>query len=99
MAPPCSLRKLAPFALISAIVLSIGVFASTRSFVADDERLIDPVPDFMPGSDTVASRPPATFFSINAVLAKLDRQHGRGPEAIRFAAFTPSHVATDAQAP
>ena len=34
-----------------------------------------------------ATRPPATFFTINAVLAKLDRQRGRGPNAVRFAAL------------
>jgi predicted transglutaminase-like cysteine proteinase len=52
----------------------------------------------LPGSDRSRgpARPPATFFSINAVLAKLDRQHGRGPDAVRLASLTPSNVATDA---
>jgi predicted transglutaminase-like cysteine proteinase len=39
------------------------------------------------------------FFSINAVLAKLDRQRGRGPGAIRLAALPSSNTATDAQPP
>jgi predicted transglutaminase-like cysteine proteinase len=44
-----------------------------------------------------ANRPPATFFTINEVLAKLDRQRGRGPNAVRLAARSPSEIATDAQ--
>ena len=53
----------------------------------------------MPGTDGSSHRPPATFFSINAVLAKLDRQRGRGPDAVRLAALTPSNLTTDAQPP
>jgi predicted transglutaminase-like cysteine proteinase len=53
----------------------------------------------MPGADRGSTRPPATFFSINAVLAKLDRQRGRGPDAVRLASLTPSNVVTDAQPP
>lgn len=50
---------------------------------------------FAPGIDA-ASRPPATFFRINDVLAKLDAMRGRGPKAVRLAALTPSATATDA---
>ena len=46
-----------------------------------------------------ANRPPATFFTINEVLAKLDRQRGRGPNAVRLAGLSPSDIATDAQPP
>jgi predicted transglutaminase-like cysteine proteinase len=50
------------------------------------------------GMPRALARPPATFFSINAVLAKLDGQ--RGPaDAVRLASLTPSNVATDAQPP
>ena len=54
----------------------------------------------MPGSDRdqEPARPPATFFSINAVLAKHDGQRGRGPDAVRLASL-PSNVATDAPSP
>jgi|tagenome__1003787_1003787.scaffolds.fasta_scaffold20961089_1 predicted transglutaminase-like cysteine proteinase len=96
MAPRCSLRKRDPFAFALAIVVSFGVFGSTLCYGADDPPLIDPAADFMPGSDAGLSRPPATFFSINAVLAKVDQQRGRGPDALRLAALTPSNVATDA---
>lgn len=44
----------------------------------------------------VAARAPATFFRINDVLARLDAMRGRGPNAIRLAALTPSNIATDA---
>ena len=47
--------------------------------------------DFTPGSDQTV-RPPATFFTINAVLAKLDRLHGQGPNAVRLASIEPSPV-------
>ena len=59
--------------------------------------LLEANADFDPGSERV-TRPPATFFSINAVLAKLDGQRGRGPDAVRLASLTPSNVATDARA-
>lgn len=66
--------------------------------MAADESNGDAAVEFSPGSDRNRgpARPPATFFSINAVLAKLDRQRGRGPDAVRLASLTPSNVATDA---
>ena len=39
--------------------------------------------------------PPATFFSINAVLLDIDRQRGRGPGALRIAALKTSNSLTD----
>ena len=97
MIPRSTLRKLGSFAFLSGVVL-LGVLASS-SFAGDASAPVVAAGDFMPGSHRASSRPPATFFSINAVLAKLDRQRGRGPEAIRFAALTPSRVTTDAQVP
>src|SRR5438034_7144611 len=98
MIPRSTLRKLGSFAFLSGVVLLFGVLASS-SFAGDASAPVVAAGDFMPGSHGASSRPPATFFSINAVLAKLDRQRGRGPEAIRFAALTPSRVTTDAQVP
>ena len=72
---------------------------ASRSFAADEMIAAGAAADFIPGSDRASTRPPATFFSINAVLAKLDRQRGRGPDAVRLASLTPSNVATDAQPP
>jgi len=93
MTSSLKLRKLGWFGFITGLILSISVFATARSFAADDTVVADPSVDLVPGAD----RAPATFFSINAVLAKLDRQRGRGPGAERLAALTPSNFATDAQ--
>src|SRR5258706_11132778 len=99
MIPRLKLRKLGSFALIAGLILSISVFAASASLAADDTVVAEASADFVPGSDRGSARPPATFFSINAVLAKLDRERGRGPNALRLAALTPSNLATDAQPP
>src|SRR5229473_7230836 len=99
MTPRLKLRKLGSFASIAGLVLSTSVFAISASFAADDTAVADASADFTPGSERASNRPPATFFSINAVLAKLDRQRGRGPNAIRLAALPPSNFASDAQPP
>ena len=92
MTPRSQLRRLGSFALITGLALSTSIFATSISFAADD-TVAETSVDFIPGSD----RPPATFFSINAILAKLDRQRGHGPGAIRLASLTATDVATDAQ--
>jgi predicted transglutaminase-like cysteine proteinase len=96
MTPRVKLRKLGSFAFIAGLVLSIVVGATASSFAADNRAVQDASDNFVPGSDQGSTRPPATFFSINAVLAKLDRQRGRGPDAVRLASLTPSNTATDA---
>jgi predicted transglutaminase-like cysteine proteinase len=97
MTPRSELRKLGSFGFVTGLVLSIGVCATSTSFAADDTVVTEASDDFIRGADQGSARPPATFFSINAVLAKLDRQRGRGPDAVRLASLTPSNVATDAQ--
>jgi predicted transglutaminase-like cysteine proteinase len=92
MTPRSKLRKLGSFALVAGLALSTHIFATSISFAADD-TVADTSGDFIPGTD----RPPATFFSINAVLAKIDRQRGRGPDAIRLASIAPPDIVTDAQ--
>src|SRR5213592_3001901 len=99
MIPRLKLRQLGSFASIAGLILCTGICATSGSFAADDTAVADASGDFMPGSERTSNRPPATFFSINAVLAKLDRQRGRGPAAVRLAALPPSNVATDAQPP
>jgi predicted transglutaminase-like cysteine proteinase len=81
----------------AAIAFSVGVCAGTPGAYADETVATEPSGDFIPGSDRASTRPPATFFTINAVLAKLDRQRGRGPGATRLASLAPADVATDAQ--
>jgi predicted transglutaminase-like cysteine proteinase len=93
MTPRRKWRKLGLSGLVAALALSVTVAGSFRALAADEAAS-----DFMHGSDQGSMRPPATFFSINAVLAKLDRQHGRGPDAMRLASLTPANIATDASA-
>ncbi len=97
MTPRQRLRKLGLSGLITALVLSVSAYAGSRPVMAADEANSDVALE-LPGSDRSRgpARPPATFFSINAVLAKLDRQRGHGPDPVRLASLTPSNVATDA---
>jgi predicted transglutaminase-like cysteine proteinase len=96
MIPHLKLRKPGSPALVTALVLSVGAHSiSTAARAADDVAAESS--EFLPGADAGPTRPPATFFSINAVLAKIDRQNGRGPGALRLASLTPSNIATDAQ--
>lgn len=98
MTPRQRLRKLGLSGLITALVFSVCACAGSSRAMAADEPNGDAALEFVPGSDRDRgpARPPATFFSINAVLAKLDRQRGRGPDAVRLASLTPSNMATDA---
>ncbi|MBR1245199.1 transglutaminase-like cysteine peptidase [Bradyrhizobium sp. AUGA SZCCT0274] len=96
MIPRLNLRKLRSSALIAALTVAAIVCAASPSLSSDEPLVVDTTTDFIPGSDRSSARPPATFFSINAVLAKLDRQRGRGPDAIRLASLPPSNTATDA---
>ena len=97
MTPRLKLRQLASFASIAGLILSTSICATSPSFAAEDTAVADASTDFTPGSERTSNRPPATFFSINAVLAKIDRQRGRGPDAIRLAALPPPNYATDAE--
>jgi predicted transglutaminase-like cysteine proteinase len=96
MTPRRTLRKPGSSRLVAALALSIFACAGSLHAVAAEETANDSTGEFTPGSERGSARPPATFFSINAVLAKLDRQRGRGPDAIRLASLTPGNVATDA---
>ena len=66
---------------ISLCALSLESFAGGRKFPPG------PGHDPAPMADRSNTRPPSTFFSINEVLRDIDRQRGRGPGAIRFAAL------------
>jgi predicted transglutaminase-like cysteine proteinase len=96
MTPRGKTPKLGASVFAAAIAFSIGVFATAAGAVADEMVATEPSGDFIPGSDRASTRPPATFFTINEVLAKLDRQRGRGPAALRLASLAPADVATDA---
>ena len=99
MTPRLKLRKPRSLGFFTGLILSLSVCATSGSFAADEMVAAEAPADFIPGSDQASIQPPAKFFTINAVLAKLDRQRGRGPGAVRLAALTPSNFATDAQPP
>ncbi|WP_439374593.1 transglutaminase-like cysteine peptidase [Bradyrhizobium sp. DASA03120] len=78
----------------AAVLVSLSGAAISVAFAAEVEPA-EPREIASSGADTIQA--PATFFTINAVLAKLDRERGRGPNAMRLATLTPSsHTATDA---
>jgi predicted transglutaminase-like cysteine proteinase len=84
-------------AVIAAVVLSLGfLIGPSGASVAQETSLADSDSDFAPATDRTSIRPRATFFSINQVLAKLDRERGRGPNAIRMASLPSSNTASDA---
>ena len=83
-------------AFAAAIAISIGLCTGAGVAYAGEAVAAEPSGDFIPGSDRAPNRPPATFFTINEVLAKFDRERGRGPGALRLASLTPNGVATDA---
>jgi predicted transglutaminase-like cysteine proteinase len=95
MTPHVNLRRPRSLVLAATVLLSLNAGAPA-ALAAEETTIADAGNGFSPGSDRETSRPPATFFSINAVLAKLDRQRGRGPDAVRLAALTPANIATDA---
>ncbi|HEX7883253.1 MAG TPA: transglutaminase, partial [Afipia sp.] len=80
--------KIASSAVTAVAAFSIGLCVISSAFAADELSLGNRTGEVAPASDAAANRPPATFFTIADVLAKLDRQRGRGPNAIRTAALT-----------
>lgn len=104
MLPRRTARTTGALPLLAAL-LGIGLGLVMPRGVAARELLLAPLPDFdetpvAASSDRAAAQPGTTsakFFTINAVLAKLDREQGRGAGAIRLAALPPSEaIATDA---
>jgi predicted transglutaminase-like cysteine proteinase len=100
MTPRRESRELGSATLAAAIALSISFCAAAPgAFAAEESAPSEARGDFSPGADRNSTRPPATFFTINAVLAKLERQSGRGPGALRTALLTPSNIANDVSPP
>lgn len=88
--------KIATSAVMAVAAFLISLCAASSAFAADELSLGTSAGELGPASDAAANRPPATFFTITDVLAKLDRQRGRGPNAIRTASLAPLNTATDA---
>jgi predicted transglutaminase-like cysteine proteinase len=89
------LLKLGSPARVAVFAVSICVCALSPVAYAENPKTV-PVAlrDSLPIQTSAA--PPATFFTINAVLAKLDRSQGRGRNAIRLVSLKSSNTATDA---
>jgi predicted transglutaminase-like cysteine proteinase len=80
---------------MAAAVFAFGLCAASPCAYAGDTAATEAKGVFIPGADGTTNRPLAAFFTINQVLAKFDRQRGKGAGATRMAALTPSNVATD----
>lgn len=79
--------------LLAALLLSIGLCtASSYALASDPELTSEPSDSLIPGSDHTL--PPARYFTINSVLAKLDSGRRSGP--VRLASLAPPNVAIDA---
>jgi predicted transglutaminase-like cysteine proteinase len=96
MTPRVKMPKLGSSVFAAAIAFSTGLCAGTPGVYADEAIVTESSGGFIPGSNRASTRAPATFFTINEVLAKLDRQRGHGPGALRLASLMPSNTASDA---
>ena len=83
---------------VFAILILIGVWALSPSAFADDPKAVSEAPGNSQPIRTSA-QPPAKFFTINGVLAKLDRAEGRGKGAIRLASLKSWNATMDARPP
>ncbi len=86
-------------AFAALLFLSIDGYLGSAAHAEDQAAAETPSAsaDFIPGGNDSAQTP-GTVFTINAVLAKLDRERGRGPNALRTAALAPpTTTLSDAQ--
>src|SRR5437762_7375184 len=95
MKPHLGSRKPGSLAFAAVLALSIAILVESSALAADGmvrdaRRSAKSAPNEQNAPTT------ARFFTINAVLAKLDRQRGSGPDALRLAALPPVS-ANDAQ--
>ena len=97
MRPHSGLRRPSSLAFATLLVLCIGSFANSSALAAD-ARVGDAITNPHSASNERYAPTTAKFFTINAVLAKLDRQRSSGRDAMRLAALPPSSSnVTDAQ--
>lgn len=95
--------KLGSPALVTVFAVLICVCALSPNAYAENPKAVpEALEESLPIQASAA--PPATFFTVNAVLAKLDRStkldrsKSRGHDAIRLASLRSSNTVTDAQA-
>jgi predicted transglutaminase-like cysteine proteinase len=94
MKPHFGMRGVGPFALAAALVLSTCGLA-TSGALAEESVAPGHASVATGNSGSQSARPPATFFTINAVLAKLDGQRVWRTDAVRLAALTQPSSVTD----
>ena len=87
MTPRGKMPKLGSSVFAAAIAFSIGLLRRNAWRLRRRDGCNRIQRRFHSGLRPRVNRPPATFFTINAVLAKLDRQRGRGPGAMRLASL------------
>jgi predicted transglutaminase-like cysteine proteinase len=90
------LLKLGSPALVAVFAISIYAGPLSSDAYAENPKAVPEALRVSPPIQTSAA-PPATFFSVNAVLAKLDGSQDRGQDAIRLVSLRSSDTATDAQ--
>src|SRR5258708_620328 len=89
------LRKLGSPALVAVFAVSICACAlSSDAYAENPKAVAEALRDSAPIQTSAA--PPATFFTVSTVLAKLDRRQDRGPDAHRLASLRASNTVTDA---
>ncbi len=97
MKPHSKLRKPGSFALAALFVFSVARLVGTSALAADGPLARDTNGENSASNEQNAPIT-ATFFTINDVLAKLERRRGSGAGAVRLAALPPnSGSTTDAQ--
>ncbi len=80
------LLKLGSPARLAVFAILIGIWALSPNAYADDPKGVSEAPgDSQP--IRMSAQPPAKFFTINGVLARLDRAEGRGKGALRLASL------------
>jgi predicted transglutaminase-like cysteine proteinase len=90
--------KLGSPAHAAVLVVLICVSALSPSAYADEPKAVPEAARDAPPIQTSA-QPPAKFFTINGVLAKVDRAEGRGKGAIRLASLKSWNTMMDARPP
>ncbi len=88
--------KLGSPARVAVFAVSICICALSAAAYADDPKAAAEAPKDSPPIRTSA-QPPAKFFTVNSVIAKLDRAQGRGKDAIRLVSLKSSNTVTDAR--
>jgi predicted transglutaminase-like cysteine proteinase len=84
---------------IAALILSTTACLPSPAALAEDGNVTEPAGAIVAASDPTSAIAPAIFFTVNEILADIDRRSGRGPGAIRLASLAPSFFPTGVRRP